>query len=206
MTDPPPQTLDLISCAQTGDRGALDELMRRFAPRVLDVVRVRLGRPLRLAVESADILQETLLEAFRAFDNFEVREDAHFLGWLARIAERRILSRAEYHRAEKRDPGRLEPLERTGDSSDFQWEPAAGQTAASSYLAREEERAVVLEALSQIPEHYREVILAREYLGASWDEVALQTDHDTANGARMTYHRARAALGSRLRATGLWEE
>jgi RNA polymerase sigma-70 factor, ECF subfamily len=199
----PPQTVLLITRAQDGDRAALDELLRRYAPRVLDVVRVRLGRPLRRLVESADILQETLLEAFRSFDRFEVREDAHFLGWLARIAERRIQRGAEYHRAAKRDPGRLESLQRQGQSGSFAWEPAAGQTAAGTWLAREEERDGLLDALSELAPRYREVIVTREFLGASWEEVARQTEHSTANAARMTYHRARVALGQALRERGI---
>ena len=93
-----------------GDGEALNDLLARFESRVLDVVRIRLGQPLRRCVESCDIVQETLVEAFRGFERYEIREDAQLVNWLSKIAERRILRHAEHHRAEKRDMGREVPL------------------------------------------------------------------------------------------------
>jgi len=199
------QTLDLLAQAREGDGEALNDLLTRYAPRILEVVRIRLGRPLREAVESVDILQETLLDAFRGFDRFELREDAHFVGWLSRIAERRILRRAEYHGALKRDSGRAQPLERrpASGSTEFGFEPSSGETSPLSRIARDERRDAVADCVAELPEHYRAVIAARDYVGADWETVAEETGHSTSNAARMTHHRARIALGKLLRERGM---
>lgn len=203
MTDPAPETLELLERAQAGDEDALGRLLERHAPRVLRVIRLRLGRPLREVVESVDILQEALLAAFRDFDRFELREDAAFLDWISRIAENRIRRAAEHHRAERRDHRRRVSGEHEAGGEELRWEPAAGETAAATYLAREEERGAVEEALARLPEAQRELIVAREYLGASWEEVARQTGHPSANAARLAGLRAKRRLGSLLREAGV---
>ena len=102
--------------------------------RVLEVVRIRLGRPLRESLESRDILQETMIDAFQGFDRYELREDAHFVNWLARIAEHRILRSAEYHGAQKRDARRAVPLEgkRGPDSEVVGIDPASARPGAAT--------------------------------------------------------------------------
>lgn len=196
------ETLDLLGRAKGGDREALDDLLARYTDRILEIVRIRLGRPLRAVVESRDILQETLVEAFQGFDAYSVREDAQFLSWLSRIAENRVLRRAEYHRAQKRDAGRVLPIG-AGDSVAPGVDPPDGGPSAASRLALDEERDAVADCVASLPEKYRVVIAMRDYVGASWEEVARETGHATANAARMTHHRARLALGRLLRERGL---
>ena len=199
------QTLDLLQQAKGGDEGALGSLLHRYTDRVLEIVRIRLGRGLRESIESRDILQETLFEAFRGFDRFEMREDAHFVNWISKIAERRILRRAEYQHAEKRDAARAVPLDAPSpaDTEGYDVEPPSGGPGAATRMVQAEERDAVADCVAALPDNYRAVIAMRDYVGADWDEVARETGHSTANAARMAHNRARVALGKLLRQRGL---
>src|SRR5262249_1015540 len=106
MTDDITHSLDLVLRAQEGDREALNRLIERYYERVRRIGRLRLGSHLREMVDSGDILQETFITAVRLFDDFEMREEASLINWLARLAERQIIAAADFYGAKKRDHGR----------------------------------------------------------------------------------------------------
>ena len=57
---------ELIEKARSGDREAFDELARPLTGRLLERIRLRMGRGLRETLEAEDVLQETLVRAFRS--------------------------------------------------------------------------------------------------------------------------------------------
>ncbi len=63
MTEDPCHSVELVHLAQAGDQNALNELFDRYYERVRSIVRLRLGKKLRLATESGDILQDTFAVA-----------------------------------------------------------------------------------------------------------------------------------------------
>ena len=197
-------TLELIRRAKTGEEAALAQLFERYSTRVLEIVRIRLGHSLRAFVESRDILQEALMEAFESFEQFTPRDDASFTGWLARIVEHRIQNQAAYLQAAKRDPRRLVALDPDQPDPDgMVAAQASTERGPEAILIDHERRAALLDAVAELPEPYRLVIAARDFRGARWEEVASETGHSTANAARMTHNRARVALGKLLAERGL---
>ncbi len=76
----------LIDRAQAGDRAAIEELARCYEGSLQAVVRAKLGPRLEKRVEVEDIVQETLLRAFKALSGFRWREPDSFIRWLSRIA------------------------------------------------------------------------------------------------------------------------
>lgn len=198
-------TLDLLHAARGGNRTALDELFERYSGRVLTIARARLGRGLRRRLESRDILQEALAEAFQSFDRFEVKTESAFLHWIAQIVEHAITRKATYFSAQKRDDRGALSVEGPGTPDATSPEisvPDDGETP-SMTIGGAEEQAIVTECLGDLPDRYREVILLRDYAGASWDEVARHTEHPTTGATRMTHARAKRALGKLLRDRGL---
>lgn len=207
MPDPLTRSLELVLRAQGGDRAALDRLIERYRERVLKIVRLRLGTKLREQVDSEDILQETFITAVRKLESFEMRDEASLIHWLARLAERQIIAVADYHGARKRDHGRnvsLSGTVRTDDgASRTQVFFATDTTQPLARLARAEEGKIVEDCLARLPEEYRELILLRNYAGASWETVAEETGRPSPAAARMMHARAMVELGKLVREAGL---
>jgi RNA polymerase sigma-70 factor (ECF subfamily) len=204
-TDDLTRSLDLVRAAQAGDEASLNRLVERYYPRLRRIVRVRLGRRLREVCDSGDILQDTFAAAVKAFDGFEVRDEASLIHWLSRLAERQIIAQADYHGAAKRDQGRRVPLEVQGPGDDTAFAVAFPDEATRPLdrLARGEEAERVEECLAELPELQRDLILLRNYAGMSWEAIAAETDRPSPAAARMMHARALVELGKLVRAAGL---
>lgn len=203
MSEQITRSIELVRRAQDGDRTALNRLIQRYQERVLKLVRLRLGAKLRQRVESEDIAQETFITAVRLLDNFEMRDEASLIHWLARIAERQITAAADFHSAEKRDLDRAAPFVAEAGAAKVNLEPTADADRPDAELVRGEERRVVEDCLARLPEEYREVILLRDYTGLAWEFIAEQIGSPTAGAARMKHGRALIELGKLVRDAGL---
>lgn len=206
MTDDLTRSFELVRHAQAGDRDALNRLFARYYERVRRIVRVRLGRRLREVVDSGDILQETFAAAVRSFDGFELREEAGLIQWLAKLAERQILAAADYHLAQKRDQRRNVPLAPAGtegeeDGFTIAWKDDA--TRPLERLVSVEQSALIDDCLDLLSADYRELIVLRNFAGASWEEVAEATGRPSPAAARMMHARALVELGKLARERGL---
>ncbi len=81
------ESIELVRRAQGGELEALDRLFERYYQRVHAIVRIRLGDELRRNLESGDVLHEALIEAIRSFHQFDARDEASLIHWLAKIVE-----------------------------------------------------------------------------------------------------------------------
>ena len=99
--DDPVTTEQLIQRAREGDREAFDRLTARFRGRLEGLIHTRLGPSLRAKVTTEDIVQETVLRAFRSIDRFERGDDDAFFRWLAGIASNVVRESARRHRGEQ---------------------------------------------------------------------------------------------------------
>jgi RNA polymerase sigma-70 factor (ECF subfamily) len=200
------RSVELVNRAQGGDEAALNQLFDRYYERVRRIVRLRLGRKLRSALESGDILQETFAQAVQAFDGFEMRDEASLINWLSKLAERQIIAAADYHGAKKRDRAReVRPRSSSGDSpgSGMSFAFAGDATAPIDRLSEDEQVEIVEGCIRELPEEYRELIILRDYAGASWESVAEQTGRPSAAAARMMHARALVELGKFVRQHGV---
>ena len=202
------QSVELVHRAQGGDAGALNELFDRYYERVRRIVRLRLGRKLRTALDSGDILQDTFAQAVTAFDNFEMRDEASLINWLSKLAERQIIAAADFHGAKKRDIARQAHLKTPASHSEskgsgISYAFAADATAPLDRLSEDEQVDIVESCIQELPEEYRELIILRDYTGASWEAVAEETGRPSAAAARMMHARALIELGKFVRRQGL---
>src|SRR6185369_1677477 len=78
-SSPAPEDLALVEAARGGDRGAFEELYRRYARMVHGIVLARVPRD-----EADDVVQEVFILVLRRIP--DLRADASFGGWLATIA------------------------------------------------------------------------------------------------------------------------
>lgn len=201
------QSLDLVRSAQEGDSDALNLLFERYYERVRRVVRMRLGRKLRQEMDSGDILQETFMAAAKAFDKYEVREEAALINWLAKLAENQIIRAADYHGAQKRNQDRrmhIQSLSGSGNLSETQSYQLPGDTPKpDDEVAGVEEEELLEACVSELDEEYRELIILREYAGASWEEIARETGRPSSDAARMMHGKAMLELSKLLKERGV---
>lgn len=191
----------LLDQYREGDAAALDTLIRRHYPRVERIVSVRLRGSGTARADIADIVQETMIKAIQNLDRFEHHEEARLVHWLARIAERQVLtfhaSQLAAMRDQRKEVGRVQPQD--VNASVMGIDPLAREETPSRIAAAHDERQILDECLASLPEDQREVILLREYTKATWEFVASELKRPSPDAARKLYERARITLKEKLR-------
>jgi RNA polymerase sigma-70 factor (ECF subfamily) len=189
-------SVELVRAAQRGEKDALGRLMERYYPRVLGIVRARLGDELRRNTESIDVAQEAFGQAVRAFEHFELRDDDAFVRWMAQLVENRLRDLAKYQGRAKRGAGRevhLESLLAAGGSLSHAFDPADSAVTPASEVAKNEEQQRALAALAKLPAEQREVLRLRA-AGVEWNHVAERLGLASVGAARGLHARAALAL------------
>lgn len=199
MADPLQPTRDLLALAQCGDRAALDTLVARYYDRVAGMVRVRLGPQLRRDLDTHDVVHEVFAAFVRHVGEFEMRDDASLVTYLATLARRRILDAARQQNADKRGAGREEQSLSGNTDDQGAIDPPSPATQPLDRLLRDERRDLIEACLAELPEPQRELILLRGFAGHAFAEVAKLTSRPTADAARVAYAKALVALGEKLR-------
>jgi RNA polymerase sigma-70 factor, ECF subfamily len=186
---------ELVTLARRGEAAAFCEIMRRNNRHLFRAAR----SVLRDDAEAEDVVQEAYLRAFRGLAGF--RGDASLSTWLTRIALNEALGR----RRRRRDTVGLEAIEATQEGGGarilmFPTAQAPGGDPEGA-AARREIRRLLEEAIDDLPEAFRPVLVARDVDGMSVEETAriLGVRPET---VRTRLHRARrllrAALDQRL--------
>jgi RNA polymerase sigma-70 factor (TIGR02960 family) len=184
--------------ARAGDEEAFQELTAPYR-RELELHCYRILGSLQ---DAEDLLQETLLAAWRSLDQFEER--ASVRAWLYRIATNRCLNalrdagRRPQALPEPRgaEPAWLQPypdvlLEAVAD-------PAPGPEA--RYESREAISLAFVTGLQHLAPQQRAVLVLRDVLGFRAAEAAAMLDTSEV-AVNSTLQRARSAFGTRLPAT-----
>jgi len=191
-----------LSRARAGDEEAFRELVNPYRAEL----QLHCYRILGSVEDAEDLLQETLLAAWRGLERFDGRSSLRT--WLYRIATNRCLNAL---RDKRRRPPRVEPIadppEPTRHSEPIWLEPypdalidMVADTSPGPEARHELKEAVSLAfvtALQHLPPRQRAVLVLRDVLGFRAKEVAemLETSEAAVKGA---LQRARAALKSRL--------
>jgi len=188
-------TVSLLTRARSGDANALGELLLGFGPRLLALIRVRLGAQLRREIDSQDVLQETLVRAIERFDQFRGADREGLASWLAAIAANEIRDRGEFFRRLKRDV-RLRESWRSG------FDPVASRVVSEASRIALEERLVRLErALERLTPDHREVIVLRRFEELSFADIGIRMGRSE-EASRKLLARALAALTEVVRRLG----
>jgi RNA polymerase sigma-70 factor, ECF subfamily len=177
----------LVRRACDGERTAQEQLVRRYAPRLLAVCRARIGR--HEAVE--DLAQEALL---RGLTHLESLEEPDKLGaWLRGIAVRVCL---DWVRGRSR---RQVPLSAANGEStaDSMCQLADDSLPHPDQVDRREEHDCLLQAVDALPDELREPLLLFYYDEITYEQIAtmLGISRATVN-SRLA--RARGQLARRL--------
>jgi RNA polymerase sigma-70 factor (ECF subfamily) len=165
----------LLRCARAGDEQALDRLFALCRNYVAILARAQVGSRLRAKVDASDLVQQTLLEAYRDFHRFQGGTEGEWLAWLRRILAHNAADFVRrYQGTEKRQAGREVTLDLPADSSRAGdgLHPADRGESPSQQLLRKERELRTADALAQLAPDYREVIVLRNLQRLPFDEVA----------------------------------
>lgn len=189
-TAPTPDDTDqeLVRRVQAGDQTAFNLLVLKYQHRVLKLV----GRFVNDAAEAEDVAQEAFLKAYRALASF--RGDSAFYTWLYRIA---INTAKNALVSQRRRPVDFDLDLQDPDQYDRHAKLKESDTP-EGVLLTEEIRAVVEEAMEQLPEDLRTAIVLRELEGLSYEEIAEAMDCPVGT-VRSRIFRAREAIDKKLK-------
>ncbi|MCP3960355.1 MAG: sigma-70 family RNA polymerase sigma factor [bacterium] len=176
---------ELVEGLRRGDDAAFEQLVRTYGGRLLQVARRFLREE-----DARDALQEAFLSAFKAIHRFDGK--AKISTWLHRIVVNSALMRLRKKSSKMEES--LEPLLPKFLEDGHQAHPsAAWPENPEEAVGREQMRDVVRQAIDQLPEGYRNVVLLRdieELSGAETGELLGLTP----NAVKVRLHRARRAL------------
>lgn len=184
----------LLEDARQGGPQAVERLLSEFREPLRQVIGLRLDPAVARRVDASDIVQDVLLEANQRLTDYLKRPDMPFHLWLRHLAQDRIIDTHRRHRlAQRRSLDREQPLVRPALSDESSQMLMAQlvdpeQTPASEAIRRELQRRID-DAIDQLSEDDREIILMRHHEALTNQEVA-QALNLTEAAASMRYLRA----------------
>jgi len=142
--------------------------------RYLEVLaRVHLDARLRGKLDPSDLVQQTLLRACAAWPN---QSPENLATWLRKILARTLADTVKHYHRDRRDVDLERSLQADLDRSSISLAGglAADQTSPSQAAQRNEELLRLADALAELPEPQREVVLLKHCRGKTLQEIADQ--------------------------------
>jgi RNA polymerase sigma-70 factor (ECF subfamily) len=178
-----PPDADLMRRWQDGDADAFEALVRRWQGRIAALLG-RLAGP----HAAADLCQDVFLRIYQAGPRY--REEGAFTTWLYRI----VLNTArDAGRRARRNPQQLVDHEPPGDQ------------APEEDVCRRETAQLVTDAVAELPDTLRDVLILRHYEGMAFEDIARLTG-TPASTLKSRFTAALARLRQRLEQRGLAPE
>src|SRR3954453_10962428 len=143
--------------------------LERFRNYLRFLAEIKLDRRLRGRIDASDIVQETLLRAYAAWDTFRGNDSEQRVAWLRQILMRNILHALRDARCAKRDVSREQRLDGILDDSSRRIEQwlAADEQSPSEAVQQAEELFKVAEAVYQLPEAERVAVIGYYWQGGT---------------------------------------
>jgi RNA polymerase sigma-70 factor (ECF subfamily) len=181
-------TLELLARVRQGDREALDRLFARCLPPLRRWARGRLPAAARGALDTQDLVQDTILNSLRRLDQFESRHEGALQAYLRQAVLNRIRDEA---RRFSRRPAATELTESQPVDAASPLDIAIGRQGVARYEA----------ALQRLKPADREAIIGRMELQHDYQELAIILGKPNANASRVAVTRELARLMEQLDAS-----
>ncbi len=174
-------------------------LLESHIPRLRAFLRLRVGPLLRAKESLADIVQSTCREILEHADRYRHGGEPHFRSWLFATATRKVVDRARFYSAGKRQIAREvqppQPDETDAALSGFYQSifPTPSQAA-----IRREDLVRLESAIDRLPDELRDVVLLSRIAGLPHGEIAVRLGRPESS-VRVLLFRALARLAVGLR-------
>jgi RNA polymerase sigma-70 factor (ECF subfamily) len=197
-------TCTLLEAVRAGDARALEHLLERHRPELLDFIDFHLDPRLRARVDASDVVQDTHLEVVRRVRDFLADRPMPFRLWLRKKAMDRLRNlRRDHLTRARRSVAREQAWPERSSLLLAQGLLARGPSPSQQLRARElAER--VGRALSRLGHADREILLLRHAEDLSFEEIGCLLDIEAA-AARKRFGRALIRLQQALRDEGVPE-
>ncbi len=166
---------DMLRQAAAGDGLALGRLLERHRQYLLLLARLQIDRRLQGKAGAADLVQETFLEAHRSFGRFRGTSEGELVRWLRQILAANLADLLRRYLGTQGRDVRLErEIEAAFDRSSVLLDRGliAPQPSPSQNAVKREQDVLLADALDQLPDDYRDVLVLRHLEGLSFPDVA----------------------------------
>jgi len=178
---------ELVRRAQAGNSEAFEELVRRYERKVYNIAYRLLGNE----QDASEALQDAFLRAYRFLSKFQFKSS--FYTWLYRIATNVSLSKLR-----GRERVETVSLDQTvGDSGEVALEIPDYKYAPERLMQQRELRQALQDAVDELPEDYRSVVVLRDLEDLSNEEVSKVLKLSVA-AVKSRLHRGRLVLREKL--------
>ena len=179
----------IVTLPAMADQANFEQDAMQFAPQLYSAAL----RMTRNPADAEDVVQETFLKAYRAYDSFE--EGTNLKAWLYRILTNTYINK--YRKAQRR-PNEVE----LGELQDMYLFKRLGEQSGATESAESEALDMfvdedIIDAIESLPENFRLPVLYADVEGFSYKEIAEILDVPI--GTVMSrLHRGRKALQRKL--------
>ena len=182
--------------ARDGDAQCQGRLFELYRPYLKLLARLQIDERFQAKIDASDVVQETFLDAYRDFAKFRGTTERELMSWLRQILAGNLVDHVQRHyKAQRRDVQLEQSLHAQLDRSSQAMDRGliAVQTTPSQSAARREQAIVLVDALDQLPEDYREVLVLRHLKGLKFPDVARRMGR-TVGSVQQLWTRAVAQL------------
>src|SRR5579871_3846830 len=145
-----------------------------FRDRLRLLARAELDVLLQGKIDPSDVVQQTLLEAYQARDQFRGKSEAELVAWLQRILAHNLADVVRRYSTAARDVALENSLEASLAESASRLDVwlADERSSPSQHVLRQEQLGRLYEALMKLPEDQRIVVEAKHLQGLSANEIS----------------------------------
>jgi RNA polymerase sigma-70 factor (ECF subfamily) len=166
---------ELLAAAREGDEQQRDRLFQACRGYLNVVARTHVRTRLQAKADASDLVQLTLMEAYRDFDRFGGRSEAEWLAWLRKILAHNAADLVRHYVGTDKRCAELEvPLGQPGADSRVLGapEPVGREPTPSQQIVCRDRQLQLAAALEGLADDHREVIILRNFERLPFDEIA----------------------------------